>query len=215
MKIRIPPVMIATLTLAFALHVHSQHPMRTWTNADERTLEARMLSASQDNVTVMTATGQTHILVLNTLSDEDQRYVRTNAGGRRGGPVANREAKWLEDFEAAKTEAEALEKPILLLFTGSDWCPPCMRLERTVFKDDAFKEFANENLVLAMADFPRRRQQNRAQKEANEALRQRFEIRGYPTMVLLDEKGELKERFGYGGQEAKDFVTMLEGKMKP
>ncbi|MCC5843956.1 MAG: thioredoxin family protein [Verrucomicrobia bacterium] len=206
---------IFALIAATALS-RAQEPMRTWTNQDGRTLEAKMLSADGVQATVMTADARVLNLQLDTLSNEDQAYVREKRGGSPGLRTAQagpRKAEWIADGDAALKDAKDLKLPVLLLFTGSDWCPPCMRLEREVFEKEAFKEFANENLVLQIADFPRRRRLSQKQQAANQALAQKFGIRGYPTMVLLDAEGNKIDQFGYGGQDAARFVSMLEGKL--
>jgi thioredoxin-related protein len=63
---------------------------------------------------------------------------------------------WLTDFEQAKVQAEKQNKYILIDFSGSDWCRWCVKLDQEVFSKPAFKSFAEKNLVLFMADFPRK-----------------------------------------------------------
>ncbi|GEO04360.1 hypothetical protein AAE02nite_20240 [Adhaeribacter aerolatus] len=64
---------------------------------------------------------------------------------------------WLTNLEKAKTEAKAKQKLILLNFSGSDWCVPCIKLERGIFETEAFKKYAADKLVLVKADFPRQK----------------------------------------------------------
>jgi protein disulfide-isomerase len=111
---------------------------------------------------------------------------------------------WMTDFEAAKAVAEDRGVPILVDFTGSDWCGWCIRLTQEVFSQEAFLAFAGEHLVLLKLDFPRRTQLPQALREQNEALRVRFGVRGFPTIVLLDAEGTEMARTGYreGGPEA-------------
>lgn len=196
--------------------LQAQTTMRTWTNKDGRTIEAQMLSADGVQATVMTPTANVLILQLDTLSDEDQTYVRqtVRGGGATPTQAAARKASWIANGDAALKEAKELNLPVLLLFTGSDWCPPCMRLEREVFEKKAFKDFADKHLVLQIADFPRRKKLPQRQQTANQALAQKHGIRGYPTMVLLDAKGERIAQFGYGGQSAAEFTKMLQDRLK-
>lgn len=115
------------------------------------------------------------------------------------------EAVWLHDFDAAKKQAKAEDKPIFINFTGSDWCGWCIRLEKEVFKKEAFQEYAAENLVLVEIDFPKKKEQSAELKAQNKALDKEFKIKGYPTLFLLDAEGKkLSEDVGYreGGAEA-------------
>ncbi|MCC5848852.1 MAG: thioredoxin family protein [Verrucomicrobia bacterium] len=121
---------------------------------------------------------------------------------------------WLEDFQLAQSRARATNRPILILFTGSDWCPPCMNLERNVFSTKHFEQFARENLVLYVADFPRRKRQPPELIATNQRLQQTYRIRGYPTLVLVNAQGRQLDQFGYGGQNANAFVNLLAQKVR-
>jgi thioredoxin-related protein len=81
-------------------------------------------------------------------------------------------ANWLFDFETAKKAAIEQKAPILLSFSGSDWCIPCMRLEKELFTDSAFIQYANQSLVLLKADFPSKKKNTLSpeQIQHNEAL---------------------------------------------
>lgn len=110
----------------------------------------------------------------------------------------------MTDFEAAKAKAVAEQKPMLLDFTGSDWCGWCIKLDKEVFSQQAFQAYAADSLVLVELDFPRRKAQSDELKAQNEALAQKYNIRGFPTIVVLSPEGELLGRTGYrpGGPEA-------------
>ena len=106
-------------------------------------------------------------------------------------------------------EAAAPDKQnVLLDFTGSDWCPPCMALHRRVLATKPLANYAKDNLKLVMVDFPRSKSLRRKQQQANEALKQQFKVDGYPTLILLDATGnELDRKDGYGGESAKKVVA--------
>lgn len=110
----------------------------------------------------------------------------------------------MTDFEAAKTKAAAEQKPLLLDFTGSDWCGWCIKLDKEVFSQQAFQDFADESLILVELDFPRDKPQSAELKAQNAALRDQYKVRGYPTILILTPEGELIEQTGYkrGGAEA-------------
>lgn len=108
---------------------------------------------------------------------------------------------WKLDFKAAKAEAVATHRMILLNFSGSDWCGPCIKLKKDVFESPEFEAFAARNLVLLRADFPRQKK-NQLPKEQvvlNEALAEQYNSKGsFPLTVLLDEKGKvIREWEGY------------------
>ncbi|MDC0497507.1 thioredoxin family protein [bacterium] len=124
---------------------------------------------------------------------------------------------WLTDFEAAKARAKAEQKPMLLDFTGSDWCGWCIKLDKEVFSQDAFKAYAAESLVLVELDFPRKNDQSAELKAQNQTLKDKYKIRGYPTIIILSSEGELIQRTGYqrGGAGAyiehiKEILTLAE-----
>ena len=109
------------------------------------------------------------------------------------------EVVWLTDFEAAKKQASAEKKPILMFFTGSDWCGWCKRLHSDVLDKDEFQKFAKENVILLELDFPQEKKQSDELKKQNAELNKKFKIDGYPTMVLVASDGEkeLDRTVGY------------------
>jgi len=124
------------------------------------------------------------------------------------------ESGWLTDFAKAKKQAAEQNKLILADFSGSDWCGWCIRLDREVFSQEAFRKFAADKLVLFLADFPRAKEQPDAVKTQNKRLASEYQIRGFPTVLLLDSEGQVKARTGYqrGGAEA--YVQHLQELMK-
>jgi thioredoxin-related protein len=119
------------------------------------------------------------------------------------------EGPWLTNLAQAQAKAKAEHKMILMDFNGSDWCPPCKALRKTVLNSQAFLDFAKDNLVLVDVDFPHHKKQPDDLKKANEALSQKFNIEGFPTVVVLN-SNELKKTVGYDGQSAEEFVAELQ-----
>lgn len=111
---------------------------------------------------------------------------------------------WKTDFETALAKAKDQNKHILVDFTGSDWCGWCIKLDKEVFSQAAFKAYAEDKLVLVEIDFPRKKDQSAELKAQNEKLAEKYGIRGFPTIILLSPEGELIEKTGYkaGGAEA-------------
>ncbi|NID13393.1 thioredoxin family protein [Fibrivirga algicola] len=109
--------------------------------------------------------------------------------------------QWQLNMEQAKTEAKTNHKLILLNFSGSDWCGPCIKLKKEVFESDVFLTYADKNLVLVRADFPRSKKNQLSQQQTthNESLAERYNPEGqFPLTVLIDDSGkELTHWVGY------------------
>jgi protein disulfide-isomerase len=121
---------------------------------------------------------------------------------------------WLTDFEQAKAEASSRKVPILADFSGSDWCSWCIRLDREVFSQDAFKDYAKDNVVLFLADFPNSKPQPEKMKAQNRALAEKYGIEGFPTVLLLDADGKVLGRTGYQSGGAKAYIEHINGLIK-
>ena len=114
---------------------------------------------------------------------------------------------WSTDYEASIAQAAASKKAILLEFTGSDWCPPCMKQNKDVFEQAAFEDYAKDKLVLVKLDFPRRKEQDPAIKERNQKLSTQYGVEVFPTIILLSPEGkELARQVGYGGGGVTGFI---------
>ena len=121
--------------------------------------------------------------------------------------------EWTMDFDAARTLAAEQGLPILLNFTGSDWCGWCRLMERQVFSQDAWRQYAQKNLVLVWIDFPKDKSLvPEAFVERNAELMRQFEVGGFPTYYLLDSDGTT--RLGQTGAERdatpQSFIAALE-----
>lgn len=121
----------------------------------------------------------------------------------------------MTDYSAALELAAKENRPVLLEFTGSDWCPPCMMMKKQVLSQEAFTSFADDKLVFVELDFPRAKKQDAALVKQNQELEAKFGVQGYPTFILLDSAGkELGRTIGFmpGGPDA--FIGWIKGKLK-
>jgi len=116
---------------------------------------------------------------------------------------------WHESFEAAKTASASSGKPILVDFTGSDWCHWCVKLEEDVFEKEEFKRWASQNVTLLELDYPRKKTQSPAIKKQNAELSKRYNIRGYPTVLLLNSDGDVLGKLGYE-KDPKTWINSAE-----
>jgi thioredoxin-related protein len=116
---------------------------------------------------------------------------------------------WRTDFEKAKADARRQHKLILLKFSGSDWCIPCIRMEKEVFATDTFQHFAAESLIMVNADFPRHA--DKALLKQNEKLAEKYNKEGhFPYTVLLDPDGKvLKSWDGYKGMKPEELIAQV------
>jgi protein disulfide-isomerase len=93
---------------------------------------------------------------------------------------------WETDVYKAISKSNEVKKPILMFFTGSDWCGWCIRLQNEVFKTPEFVEWANNNVVLVDLDFPRRTPQAENLKAQNNSLQQTFAVQGFPSIRIVN-----------------------------
>jgi thioredoxin-related protein len=121
--------------------------------------------------------------------------------------------QWGGDLDHAKAEAKEQNKLVLLYFSGSDWCPPCMKLRKDVYDSQAFKDYAAKNLILVNADFPRKKKNklDDAQVKKNEAMAEKYNANGkYPHSLVLDADGKvLKEWEGDPHLTPEQFVAEI------
>ena len=107
------------------------------------------------------------------------------------------EGGWLVDYKQAQALSKETGKPILADFTGSDWCGWCIRLKKEVFDTDEFKKWAAANVILLELDFPHEKKQSPEIKKQNEALSDKYDIQGFPTILFLDHTGKKLADSGY------------------
>lgn len=124
---------------------------------------------------------------------------------------------WLNDFDQAREVAKEKNRVILLNFSGSDWCAPCIKMKRDVFDQAEFETYASENLVLVRADFPRlkKNQLDAAQKARNEKLAEKYNPHGkFPLTLLINMEGKvIGEWDGFKGESPAEFVNKVSSKI--
>lgn len=111
-------------------------------------------------------------------------------------------AGWMTDLDKAFVKAKAEKKAVLIEFTGSDWCPPCIMMRKNVFSKPEFVKAASKNFILVELDFPKA---DEALAKKNEPLAMKYQIEGFPTVILLDSNRKEFSRFF-----AADYLTTTE-----
>ena len=109
-------------------------------------------------------------------------------------------------------EASQQNKQVLLNFSGSDWCAPCIKMDQEVFSRKQFAEYASKNLILVKLDFPRRKKLLPDQKAQNEQMAKKYAIQGFPTYVLVNASGkEIRRQEGYLEGGTTQFLKWARG----
>ncbi|WP_276167698.1 thioredoxin family protein [Zobellia alginiliquefaciens] len=120
--------------------------------------------------------------------------------------------KWEDSYQDAVVLAKKENKNLLLVFAGSDWCGPCIKLDKTIWQSEDFKKFAEAHLVLYKADFPRKKA-NKLNKELalqNNNLAERYNSNGhFPLVVLLNEEEKVIGKTGYLKLSPTEYITHL------
>jgi len=131
------------------------------------------------------------------------------------GWLAAAELNWMTDYNAALAKAKKENKLLFINFTGSDWCGWCKKLDAEVFSTDEFKSYAAKNLVMLFVDFPAKKELSKEQKKANDELKQKYGVRGFPTIVVLNGSGQkVFEKVGYMAGVDKWLDALKEAKSK-
>jgi protein disulfide-isomerase len=126
----------------------------------------------------------------------------------------SQEVKWLDNYDQAIKIAKEKKIPILINFTGSDWCGWCIKLDKEVFSKKDFASYATKNLVMLKLDFPKNIKQSEEMKKANRALADKFKIEGFPTIVLINSDGKEINRTGYQEGGEKKYIEHLNSLLK-
>ena len=136
-------------------------------------------------------------------AEAEQSASETDGEKTESAAAAKDESAGTMTFDAVRKKAAEEKKPILLSFNGSDWCPWCMKLDQEVFSKKPFQEWAQDEIVMYVADFPRKKKLDAGTVKQNEALAEKYGVDGYPTVILIRADGTEIARTGYreGGPE--------------
>lgn len=119
---------------------------------------------------------------------------------------------WYTDLDQAMQQAKKEKKPLLVEFTGSDWCPPCIAMRKNVFSKKEFIEVASKDFILVELDFPRG---NQELKKKNDPHAKKYKIEGFPTVILMDYDGkEFTRFFASEHPTTEKFLTHLKASLE-
>ncbi len=140
-------------------------------------------------------------------------FALDEAGAAPAAPpaAAAAEPEWFADFDKAVEAAKAQKKDLLVDFTGSDWCGWCVKLHDEVFSKAEFKAAAPKDFVLVALDFPNGEEAKAKvpNPQRNQELAQKYEIRGFPSILVIDAEGTVIAQTGYMPGGPKPYVENL------
>ncbi|MFA5298536.1 MAG: thioredoxin family protein [Lutibacter sp.] len=119
---------------------------------------------------------------------------------------------WLTNFDNAKVEANKKNQHIILVFQGSDWCAPCIKLNQEIWSSPEFITYSKEHFVMLKADFPRKNKNKLvdAQQEKNNQLMEKYNKQGYfPFVAVLDKDGNVLGNTGYKKTSPAEYINLL------
>ena len=119
---------------------------------------------------------------------------------------------WESNIEIAKARAEKEGKNIILTFSGSDWCIPCMKLEKNIWESQEFIKYSKDHFVLLRADFPKKKANalSKEQQERNDKLAEIYNPQGlFPFVVILDKKGKMRGSTGYKNLSPLAYIDLI------
>jgi thioredoxin-related protein len=119
---------------------------------------------------------------------------------------------WKTNFEEAKSQATTENKNILLVFSGSDWCGPCIKLDKNIWQSDAFKKESAKKWILVRADFPKKKANQLVADItlSNNKLAEKYNKEGnFPLVVLLDNTGKVIGKTGFANVEPEDYIAII------
>lgn len=120
--------------------------------------------------------------------------------------------EWVTNIEEAKTASEDTGKPILMCFSGSDWCKPCIILKSTVLESETFASYAEGELIMLKVDFPRLKKNHLSEEQLkhNEALAEKYNKEGsFPLMVIINQNEEIVTKLKYWNKSPDELITYI------
>ncbi len=122
--------------------------------------------------------------------------------------------EWLTSYPLALRIARALNRPLLVNFTGSDWCKYCHILSDEVFSTTPFKDYASKKLVLVELDYPKNKTQPENIVQQNHLIRQAFNVTGFPLEIIMLNDNTPVGSFGYTGAKPAQVIDLIEKQIK-
>ena len=123
--------------------------------------------------------------------------------------TSTRHYQIMDNYQEAQRLAQKTRKPIMIIFSGSDWCGWCIKLEKEVFSKPEFKNWAKDNIIVYLADFPRKNYLSAEKAKQNNLLLKEYGVRGFPTVLIVNERGKILGKTGYRPGGPQKYVDHL------
>ena len=120
--------------------------------------------------------------------------------------------EWQTNFEEAKKIANEQDKNVVIVFSGSDWCAPCIKLDKNIWQSEAFKKEAAAEWILVKANFPRKKanELSKEQTNHNRNLAEKYNADGsFPLVVVLDKNGKVLGKMGFKNVSPEEYIKMI------
>tara|TARA_B100000123_G_C25376614_1_gene273836 strand:+ start:57 stop:485 length:429 start_codon:yes stop_codon:yes gene_type:complete len=120
---------------------------------------------------------------------------------------------WQTSYDRSLMKAKNENKKIILVFQGSDWCGPCIKLSQEIWSSDYFINYSNKKFVMLQADFPRKKKNflSDEQQKSNNLLAEKYNPNGYfPFVVIIDKNENLLGEMGYKKTTPENFIKIIE-----
>ncbi|MEZ4854145.1 thioredoxin family protein [Flavobacterium sp.] len=124
---------------------------------------------------------------------------------------------WNYNFDQAKELATKENKNIIMIFSGSDWCAPCIRLDKNIWQSEEFKKVADEKWVLVKLNFPRKKANQLSEEQTghNRALAEKYNKEGsFPLVIVLQPDGKVLGKLGFKNVSPSEYIEMIETVIK-
>ena len=202
-------VALAAIVSVSSSPLHAE--FRSWTNLEGVKIDAELVKTEGENVTLRLRNGKLTTFATAKLSLTDQTLIKesatTTSAEIKPAVEADRKARWLAKMDKAQEQSKETGLPILVLFTGTSWCPSSANLEDQVFSKSEFKTFADKNLVLLRLDYG---PGGKASSKKDEVLAKEFGVTGYPVYYLIDTAGKRLANGGYNANlDVKGFTAWV------
>ena len=186
-----------------------------------RTIQIELLNVSETSVTcIRIDILKRYIIPFNLLSDSSVDKIKNTqtqtkiVQETKVKTVFNHKELWMTDLKKAEKKARIENKSILLNFTGSDRCGPCINLNKNIFEKLEFKNYAKDKLVIVKLDYPRKNKQSPKIKKQNKIIKEQYKVTGYPTIIIVTPSGKiLYKKSGYSKKGVEDYITEIESKI--
>ena len=119
---------------------------------------------------------------------------------------------WNYNFDEAVSLAQNEDKNIIIVFSGSDWCAPCIKLEKNIWQSEVFKNESEKEWVLVKANFPRKKANElpKEQTEHNRKLAEKYNVEGsFPLVVVLDKNVKVLGKMGFKNVSPEEYIKMI------